>query len=165
MWRVAVLLPHAASAVVCPCVQMWVSGGVALDGSPVVINCKSAAAESDHEAQFQLIVYTLERALRCHPSRPAAAASTPPSSLQSECRQQWVWLLDMRNFTRSSSTPISETKRVVDALMQHYVERLGMAVILDAPKHFKYIFNVHNTHTHTRTDCCDTLASSHTYNR
>ena len=112
-----------------------------MDGSPVVINRKSELAESDHDAQFNLIVYTLERAIQCQQQRPSSP-SPPPSSLHSECRQQWVWMLDLRNFNRQSSTPLSETQRVVDTLQSHYVERLQMAIILDAPLYFSFIFKV-----------------------
>ena len=118
---------------------MWVSRGIACDGSPVVINRKAQTAEENHAAQFELIVYTLERALRSHPPLPPSSFS-PSAPLSLRCRQKWVWWLDMRHFNRGSSTPLSEAQRVVDVLMSHYVERLHVAIVLDAPLFFTFIF-------------------------
>ena len=114
--------------------HMWVSEGTARDGTPLIITTKTDRAETDHERQFQLIVYTLERALRTlalrNSSRPPATPPTPanpdpvPLTLASDAR--WSWFIDLEAFDSGSSTPLSETRRIVDTLMNQYVERLNV---------------------------------------
>ena len=124
---------------------MWVSEGRARDGTPLIINRKSTAAETDHDRQFQLIVYTLERALRIlhsttPPPQPPTPANPHPLPLALAANQRWSWFLDMSAFSRGSSTPLSETRRIVDTLMGHYVERLNCVLILDAPSYFYWVW-------------------------
>ena len=126
--------------------SIWVSSGRDTRGGPVIIARKSGQSETDHRRQFQLIVYTLERAVRQmdddaqrwpQPTSSTASASSP--SLSSACTGRWTLLLAMSQFSRSSSTPMSEMQRVVDTLRLHYVERLRVAVVLDAPTYFVFV--------------------------
>ena len=131
---------------------MWVSEGTARDGTPLIINKKSTKAETDHERQFQLIVYTLERALRILASRtaslppptPPTPADPHPVPLSVASNERWSWFLDLAAFSSGSSTPLKETRRIVDTLMNQYVERLSCVIILDAPQYFLCPSTHHN---------------------
>ena len=144
--------------------HMWLSEGIARDGTPLIINKKSSRAETDHERQFQLIVYTLERALRTletrnsTPPTPPTAANPHPVPLSIASNQRWSWFLDLAAFSSGSSTPLSETRRIVDTLMNQYVERLNVAIILDAPRYF--LCPPRTKHSHAPRLCCGFL--SHT---
>ena len=141
--------------------HMWVSEGTARDGTPLIITKKTDRAETDHERQFQLIVYTLERALRTlalrNSSRPPATPPTPanpdtvPLTLASDAR--WTWFIDLEAFDSGSSTPLSETRRIVDTLMNQYVERLNVNNYCRSPRKTTRAF----THTLQFTHHVDRL--------
>ena len=134
--------------------HMWVSEGRARDGTPLILNKKSTKAETDHDRQFMLIVYTLERALRIlalrsaslPPPTPPTPANPHPVPLSLASNERWSWFLDLAAFNSGSSTPMSETKRIVDALMSHYVERLDVVLILNAPSFFFCTFLCKHSH-------------------
>ena len=114
--------------------HMWLSEGTARDGTPLIITKKSTKAETDHERQFQLIVYTLERALRTlalrnstlPPPTPPTPTNPKPLPLTIASDERWSWFIDLEAFNSGSSTPLSETRRIVDTLMNQYVERLNV---------------------------------------
>ena len=53
-----------------------------------------------------------------------------------ENQEQMVWLIDFHGFNMSHIS-IKVTKETAHVLQEHYPERLGMAVLYDAPKIFE----------------------------
>lgn len=109
------------------CGAMFVSEGRALDGSAVIYNRKSPNSETDHAAQMNAMIYTLERAIE---------------SMSDRENDQWIWVIDLANWSRSSGTSFRETERIVNMLRHHYVERLNHAIIINAPQSFEWLFSL-----------------------
>lgn len=51
-----------------------------------------------------------------------------------------VWVMDFQGFSRSDMSP-AQAKRVLTLFANHYPERLGRAVIYDAPKAFSVLWS------------------------
>lgn len=58
-----------------------------------------------------------------------------------EDQEQMVWLIDFHGFNLSHIS-IKVTKETAHVLQEHYPERLGIAILYDAPKIFEPFWKV-----------------------
>ncbi|KAJ3106656.1 hypothetical protein HDU97_005808 [Phlyctochytrium planicorne] len=89
-------------------------------GRPIIYLRKRSKAV-DPEKNIQLLVKILEDAI-----------SLMPAGVEKVCL-----ILDMTEYTRANSPPLSATRLTLNILSNHYPERLGISYIVNAP----WIFN------------------------
>ena len=99
--------------------------GTDLVGRPVIYMNPAKENSKDYEKNLKLIVYTMEAAVR----------SMPPNV------EQLIWVVDFEGYSPKSAPPISVAKEVLSILSNHYPERLGFALLLDAPKIFSLFYS------------------------
>lgn len=56
-------------------------------------------------------------------------------------QEQMVWLIDFQGFNMSHIS-IKVTRETAHVLQEHYPERLGLAILYNAPKFFEPFFTV-----------------------
>lgn len=74
-----------------------------------MVNKKSKAKATDHRVGIHMVVYNMEAA-----ARAAAAAG----------QEKWVWVIDLADYTRANSPPLSITRETLNIMSSHYPERL-----------------------------------------
>ena len=62
---------------------------------------------------------------------------TPPG-------EQWLAIFDLRGFSRANAS-VAQVKRLIALLVHHYPDRLGCAVVLDAPFFFHAMWSIVQT--------------------
>ncbi|KAG2382547.1 hypothetical protein C9374_005127 [Naegleria lovaniensis] len=77
-----------------------------------------------------LLVYTL-----------IAATYRVSSTNGQEC-QQITWICDFRDYTTKSAPPLSVCKQAVEILGSHFPERLGLCLMVHAPKVFHWFYKI-----------------------
>ncbi|KAG9130852.1 hypothetical protein Leryth_016986, partial [Lithospermum erythrorhizon] len=89
-------------------------------GRPVLImrpRCQNSKSVKD---QIKYLVYSMENAIINLPSD----------------KEQMVWLIDFHGFSVSNIS-VKVTRETAHVLQEHYPERLGVAILYDAPKIFE----------------------------
>merc|ERR1711974_367109 len=106
--------------------KMYVKG-FTKKGHPLMVTKKSQETKSvNYDAQLKLLVYTMEKAI----------------SLMPEGIEQWVWILDMNNYSRANSPPISASLETLKIFSNHYPERLYKCLLVDAPWVFSFFYKI-----------------------
>ena len=82
---------------------------VACHVARAVVNRKSKAKALDHRRGIHMVVYNMEAAVRA-----AEAAG----------QEKWVWIIDLADYTRANSPPLSITRETLNIMSSHYPERL-----------------------------------------
>jgi len=77
------------------------------------------------KGQIKYLVYCMENAI----------FNLPPE------QEQMVWLIDFQGFNMSHIS-IKVTRETAHVLQEHYPERLGLAILYNAPKFFEPFFTV-----------------------
>lgn len=77
------------------------------------------------KGQIKYLVYCMENAI----------LNLPPD------QEQMVWLIDFHGFNMSHIS-VKVTKETAHVLQDHYPERLGVAILYNAPKFFEPFFAV-----------------------
>lgn len=54
--------------------------------------------------------------------------------------ESWVWIFDFQGMSYTTSVPISMGKQVLDIVSTAYPERLGLALMVDAPYIFSFFW-------------------------
>lgn len=72
----------------------------------------------------------------------------------SQEQEQMVWLIDFQGFNMSHIS-IKVMRETAHGLQEHYPERLGLAILYNAPKFFEPFFTVKPFHS--RTSCFNLL--------
>lgn len=82
------------------------------------------------KTQIRYLVYCMENAIMNLP----------------QGQEQMVWLIDFHGFNMSNIS-IKVTRETAHVLQEHYPERLGVAILYDAPKFFEPFWKVHQLWT------------------
>jgi len=93
-------------------------------GRPVVYFRPRNENTKNYENQVKHLVYTLEKVI---------STMDPSKGIES-----WVFVFDFKGLSLTNSAPMSTSKKVLEILTCHYPERLGLALMIDAP----YIFSM-----------------------
>ncbi|CAG9467738.1 unnamed protein product [Pedinophyceae sp. YPF-701] len=111
--------------------------GVSDAGVPVMVTRKQAdgLGEGGEERYLRHLVFTLE----------SAAACTTNGA------EQWVWIIDLRGYSRANSPPISTSIATLKVFADHYPERLRRAYIVDAPGIFSLLWRAVSPFVHAAT--------------
>lgn len=92
----------------------------------VILNCKLIFQNTkDAKGQVKYLVYCMENAILNLP----------------QGQDQMVWLIDFAGFNLGNLS-IHVTKLTADVLQGHYPERLGVAILYNAPKFFEPFWKV-----------------------
>ena len=150
---------------------MYVSTGVDRAGRAIIMNRKTPNPETDHARSMMQIVYTMERAIlemklrraqQQHQQRPPTSHPSEKSNKDIDIENtrrlvreyeedtscsQWLWILDMKHYSKGSSSPLHESKYIVSTLSSHYPERLWQGYHSGTPR-FYHVFGACGTH------CC-----------
>lgn len=89
-------------------------------GRPVLVMRPRCQNTKSTKGQIRYLVYCMENAILNLP----------------EGQEQMVWLIDFHGFSLSNVS-IKVTKETAHVLQEHYPERLGVAILFDAPKIFE----------------------------
>lgn len=89
-------------------------------GRPVIYMRSGRENTKTYDRQVRHLVYHVERAI----------ASARPGV------EQLVLFIDYTGFSMSNSPPMSISKQILNILMDHYPERLGMAIMVQQPWYF-----------------------------
>lgn len=124
---------------------MYVTDGVDKVGRSIIHNKKSPSenvvwTEALHHLELQLLVYTIERAIRQGEIRQMT--HQVPLPVQAEFDNKEIWLIDMYHYNSGSATPWHVTQSLIEILRYHYPERLHKAIILDAPWMLRQLCNL-----------------------
>ncbi|KAH7277023.1 hypothetical protein KP509_39G030400 [Ceratopteris richardii] len=95
-------------------------------GRPVIIMTPGNQNSNSSEGQIKQLVYAMENALLYLP----------------ENQDQFVWIIDYDGWSLSKATPLKTSKEVANILQNHYPERLAVAILLNAPKAFEYVWKL-----------------------
>jgi hypothetical protein len=88
-------------------------------GRPIICSRDRRQNSKDYTNQVDSVINCLERAAE--------------SMDLSRGIEQWVFLFDFAGFSMSNSPPLHVSREVLDVFMNRYPERLGHAIMLDAP--------------------------------
>lgn len=105
--------------------KMYVSDARDAAGRAVVINRKSKAPVRSHELGIRLVAYMMDKA-----ARTAEAAGM----------EKWVWILDLAEYTRANSPPLSVSIGTLRMMQSHFPERLHRCFMVDAPWVFSLLW-------------------------
>lgn len=86
---------------------------------PIIYSCLEAAGNKVYQDNVDHMISTFETAIKC----------MPPGV------EQWVWVCDFHGFGVSDANP-RLAKAFLDVSAEHYPERLGLFLLVDAPKLF-----------------------------
>ena len=102
--------------------------GFTKSGFPVIYMRPGRDTNDDNDLKFKYLVYTLERAV----------AHLPPG-IDFLC-----WLIDFKGFSTklTGMSNLQMSRRTLHVLQHHYPERLGQAVLLNAPTMFSIFFKI-----------------------
>ncbi|KAK4381012.1 CRAL-TRIO domain-containing protein C23B6.04c, partial [Sesamum angolense] len=89
-------------------------------GRPVLVMRPRCQNSKSIKGQIKYLVYCMENAILNLP----------------EDQEQMVWLIDFHGFSMSNIS-IKVTRETAHVLQEHYPERLGLAILYDAPKIFE----------------------------
>lgn len=92
-------------------------------GRPVIISRPARENTRSHEGNIALRVYNLERAIA------SAELGTATAGDGAIC-----FVADFSGFAHSNAPPLRTARETVSVMQQHYPERLGRAVMLNAPR-------------------------------
>ncbi|XP_047955225.1 phosphatidylinositol transfer protein 3-like isoform X2 [Salvia hispanica] len=90
------------------------------NGRPVLVMRPSCQNSKSIKGQIKYLVYCMENAI----------LDLPPE------QEQMIWLIDFQGFNLSHIS-IKVTRETAHVLQEHYPERLGVAILYDAPKIFQ----------------------------
>ncbi|KAL0432720.1 UNVERIFIED_CONTAM: CRAL-TRIO domain-containing protein C23B6.04c [Sesamum latifolium] len=90
------------------------------NGRPVLVMRPRCQNSKSIKGQIKYLVYCMENAILNLP----------------EDQEQMVWLIDFHGFSMSNIS-IKVTRETAHVLQEHYPERLGLAILYDAPKIFE----------------------------
>ncbi|KAG2451320.1 hypothetical protein HYH02_003925 [Chlamydomonas schloesseri] len=93
--------------------------GYAADGRPIIYSCLANPTNKVFEDNKAHMIQTFEWAIKC----------MPPGV------EQWIWVCDFKGFGMADVNP-KLAKLFLDISAEHYPERLGMFMIVDAPSLF-----------------------------
>jgi len=93
---------------------------------PVVIMNPGKENTYDNVANIQLLVYTL-----------CSAVSRMPEGVK-----KMAWICDFEGYSMKNAPSLSVCKQTVEVLSSHFVERLGNAYIINAPRAFSWFFKL-----------------------
>ncbi|GLI58713.1 hypothetical protein VaNZ11_000466 [Volvox africanus] len=106
--------------------RMYVAGNDPAGHSILVTRKRTDAfKEGESSAYLRFLVFTLETAVRA----------------MKNGQEKWVWLMDMRGYSRANSPPLSVSMAVLRILADHFPERLHRCFFIDAPGIFNFLFN------------------------
>lgn len=91
---------------------------------PVIYSCLALASNRVYEDNKAHMIQTFETAIKCMP----------------EGVEQWVWVCDFHGFGMADINP-RLAKTFLDVSAEHYPERLGLFLVVDAPKLFSVLWN------------------------
>ncbi|PIN17001.1 Phosphatidylinositol transfer protein PDR16 [Handroanthus impetiginosus] len=94
-------------------------------GRPVLVMRPRCQNSKSIKGQIKYLVYCMENAI----------LNLPPD------QEQMVWLIDFHGFSLSNIS-IKVTRETAHVLQEHYPERLGVAILYDAPKIFEPFWTV-----------------------
>ncbi|GLC43886.1 hypothetical protein PLESTB_000919300 [Pleodorina starrii] len=106
--------------------RMYVAGNDPAGRSILVTRKRSDAFQAgEHAAYLRFMVFTLETCVRA----------------MKNGQEKWVWLMDMRGYSRANSPPIGVSMATLRILADHFPERLHRCFFIDAPAIFSFLFN------------------------
>ncbi|EFJ50825.1 hypothetical protein VOLCADRAFT_88143 [Volvox carteri f. nagariensis] len=121
--------------------RMYTAGNDPAGRSILVTRKRSDAFQAgEHSAYLRFLVFTLETCVRAMKGG----------------QEKWVWLMDMRGYSRANSPPITpclfpsypDTRNHLDVAMatlrilsDHFPERLHRCFFIDAPSLFSFLFS------------------------
>ncbi|GIL98390.1 hypothetical protein Vretimale_3725 [Volvox reticuliferus] len=106
--------------------RMYIAGNDPAGHSILVTRKRSdAVKEGESSAYLRFLVFTLETAVRA----------------MKDGAEKWVWLMDMRGYSRANSPPLSVSMATLRILADHFPERLHRCFFIDAPGIFSFLFN------------------------
>lgn len=91
---------------------------------PVIYSCLALASNRVYEDNKAHMIQTFETAVKCMP----------------EGVEQWVWVCDFHGFGMADINP-KLAKTFLDVSAEHYPERLGLFLVVDAPRLFSVLWN------------------------
>ncbi|PNH09922.1 Random slug protein 5 [Tetrabaena socialis] len=106
--------------------RMYVAGNDP-SGKSVLVTRKRADAfqPSESASYLRYLAFTLETCAR---------------AMQGG-QEKWVWLMDMRGYSRANSPPLGVSMATLRILADHFPERLHRCFFIDAPSIFSFLFN------------------------
>ncbi|KXZ55859.1 hypothetical protein GPECTOR_2g1410 [Gonium pectorale] len=106
--------------------RMYIAGTDPSGKSILVTRKRSDAFQAgEHPAYLRFLVFTLETGVRS----------------MRDGQEKWVWLMDMRGYSRANSPPLSVSMATLRILADHFPERLHRCFFIDAPSIFSFLFN------------------------
>uniref|UniRef100_A0A7S1TDE7 CRAL-TRIO domain-containing protein n=1 Tax=Compsopogon caeruleus TaxID=31354 RepID=A0A7S1TDE7_9RHOD len=100
--------------------------GKDMEGRPIMYMKPRFQNTEESEFQMHHLVYNLERAI---------SEMEPPV-------EKMVIVMDFKQLSRRNNPSLSTQKQTLNILQNHYPERLGMAILVDAPPLFHALYKV-----------------------
>ncbi|KAG2451489.1 hypothetical protein HYH02_004087 [Chlamydomonas schloesseri] len=106
--------------------RMYIAGNDASGKSILVTRKRSDAFQAgEYTSYLRYLVFTLETGVRA----------------MKDGQDKWVWLMDMRGYSRANSPPLGVSMATLRILADHFPERLHRCFFIDAPGIFSFLFN------------------------
>lgn len=104
--------------------------GIDPQGQPVMLLRKDSEPYDNSKSQHHIryLMFTLETLVRCMD--------------QEKGQEKWIWIMDMKHYSRKSQPPYSVSSSTQKIFADHYPERLQKAYIVDAPNLFYYLYKI-----------------------
>mmetsp|Transcript_2331 Transcript_2331/g.4823 ORF Transcript_2331/g.4823 Transcript_2331/m.4823 type:complete len:183 (-) Transcript_2331:131-679(-) len=135
--------------------KMYVSDKRDRLGRPIIINRKTKHRPADDRLQLKLLAYNMEKAVASMGPQEKGCFAGAVDKFQGEEQHnpdgQWLWILDLKHWSRKSSPPMSVTKETAKMLTHHYPERLGDLFIINAPGIFRFFWKLMQPFVDERT--------------
>ncbi|KAG2498276.1 hypothetical protein HYH03_003537 [Edaphochlamys debaryana] len=106
--------------------RMYIAGNDPAGKSILVTRKRSDAFQAgEYDSYLRYLVFTLQ---------------TGERAMQGG-QDKWVWLMDMKGYSRANSPPLGVSMATLRILADHFPERLHRCFFIDAPSIFSFLFN------------------------
>ena len=105
--------------------KMYIAGNDTQGRSVMITRKKSDGFDGDHEQYMRHLAFVLDTACRAMKNN----------------QESWVWIMDMRGYSRANSPPLNVSLATLRVLADCYPERLHRVLMVDAPSVFSFLWS------------------------
>lgn len=103
---------------------------------PIVYMKPANQNTTDYAGQVRLLVWTIEKAISIMND------NRTEEQIEKQPIEQMDWIMDLSGYSSKTAPPFATSKQMLDILLSHYPERMGVCFMVDAPTVFHMFFKL-----------------------